>query len=146
MLENKYLNLLLILSCFLRVCACVKNIVCEMMSLLHAKKLFSFSSCQAFKIWWLIFGRFVKMRWQYITQRNNVVQNKLPGNDGNQPHYLDFQAETLKRRKGYIQRGGAGGGGTAIYGLYRYVPLWRVWFSSSLLLDRVYKSERLGLE
>ena len=29
---------------------------------------------------------------------------------------------------------------------YRYVPLWRVWFSSSLLWDRVYKSERLGLE
>jgi len=26
-----------------------------------------------------------------------------------------------------------GGGGTAIYGLYRYVPPWRVWFSSSLL-------------
>ena len=26
-----------------------------------------------------------------------------------------------------------GGGGTAIYGLYRYVPLWRVWFLSSLL-------------
>ena len=25
------------------------------------------------------------------------------------------------------------GGGTAIYGLYGYVPLWRVWFSSSLL-------------
>ena len=24
-------------------------------------------------------------------------------------------------------------GGTAIYGLYSYVPLWRVWFSSSLL-------------
>ena len=39
-----------------------------------------------------------------------------------------------------------GGGGTAIYGLYRYVPLWRVWFSSSLLWDRVYKSESLGLE
>ena len=37
-------------------------------------------------------------------------------------------------------------GGTAIYGLYRYVPLWRVWFSSSLLKDRVYKSEHLGLE
>ena len=36
--------------------------------------------------------------------------------------------------------------GTAIYGLYWYVPLWRVWFSSSLLWDRVYKSERLGLE
>ena len=32
------------------------------------------------------------------------------------------------------------------YGLYRYVPLWRVWFSSSLLWDRVYKSESLGLE
>ena len=26
-----------------------------------------------------------------------------------------------------------GGGGTAIYGLYGYVPLWRVWFSSCLL-------------
>ena len=26
-----------------------------------------------------------------------------------------------------------GGGGTAICGPYRYVPLWRVWFSSSLL-------------
>ena len=38
------------------------------------------------------------------------------------------------------------GGGTATYGLYRYVPLLRVWFSSSLLWDRVYKSERLGLE
>ena len=35
-----------------------------------------------------------------------------------------------------------GGGGTAIYGLYRYVPRGRVWFSSSLLYDRVYKSER----
>ena len=37
-------------------------------------------------------------------------------------------------------------GDTAIYGLYRYVPLWRVWFSSSLSWDRVYKSESLGLE
>ena len=26
-----------------------------------------------------------------------------------------------------------GGGGTSIYGLNRYVPLWRVWLSSSLL-------------
>ena len=43
---------------------------------------------------------------------------------------------------GYFQPGGS----TVIYGLYRYVPLWRVWFSSSLLQDRVYKSERLGLE
>ena len=39
-----------------------------------------------------------------------------------------------------------GGGGTAIYGLYWYVPLWRVWFSSNLLWNRVYKSECLGLE
>ena len=38
------------------------------------------------------------------------------------------------------------GEGTAIYGLYRYVPLWRVWLSSSLLWHRVYKSESLGLE
>ena len=39
-----------------------------------------------------------------------------------------------------------GGRGTAIHGLYRYVPLRRVWFLSSLLQDRVYKSEHLGLE
>ena len=39
-----------------------------------------------------------------------------------------------------------GGEGTAVYGLYRYVPLWRVWFSGSLLLGRVYNLERLGLE
>ena len=42
------------------------------------------------------------------------------------------------------------GGGTAIYGLpymvYRNVPMWRVWFSSSLLWDGVYKLERFGLE
>ena len=38
------------------------------------------------------------------------------------------------------------GRGTAIYGLYRYVPLWRIWFSSSLLWDRVYKSDSLDLE
>ena len=39
-----------------------------------------------------------------------------------------------------------GGGGTAIYRLCRYMPLWRVWFSSGLLWDRVYNSESLGLE
>ena len=36
--------------------------------------------------------------------------------------------------------------GTATYGLHRYVRLWRLWFSSSLLRDTVYKSESLGLE
>ena len=41
---------------------------------------------------------------------------------------------------------GGSPGGTTIYGLYRYVPLWRIWFWSSLLWDRVYKSESLGLE
>ena len=30
-------------------------------------------------------------------------------------------------------RRGGGGEGTALYGLYRYLPLWRVWFSGSLL-------------
>ena len=40
----------------------------------------------------------------------------------------------------------AGGGGTTIYGIYSYVPLWRVLFTSSLLWDRVYKSESFGLE
>ena len=29
------------------------------------------------------------------------------------------------------------GGGTPVYELYRYVPLWRVWFSASLLSNRV---------
>ena len=27
-------------------------------------------------------------------------------------------------------------GGTAIYKLYRYVPLWRVWFSGRIVWDR----------
>ena len=43
----------------------------------------------------------------------------------------------------YLARGWEG---TAMYGLYRYVPLWREQFSSSLLWDREYKSESLGLE
>ena len=30
--------------------------------------------------------------------------------------------------------------------VYRNVPMWRVWFSSSLLWDGVYKLERFGLE
>ena len=42
--------------------------------------------------------------------------------------------------------GGGKGGSTAIYGLYRYVPLWRVWFSSCFFWDRVYKLESLGRE
>ena len=39
-----------------------------------------------------------------------------------------------------------GRGSIATYGLYRYVPLWRVSISSSLLWDKVCKSESLGLE
>ena len=38
------------------------------------------------------------------------------------------------------------GRGTAIYELYGFVPLYRVWFSSSILWDRLCKSESLGLE
>ena len=52
--------------------------------------------------------------------------------------------EAKRWERGRPTRGG--GGGTAIYVLYRYVPQWRVWFSSSLLWDRVYKSESLGVE
>ena len=68
-------------------------------------------------------------------------------------HFRGFNTETI----GFcpIQIPGGGGGLPwaqehspimALDGLYRYVPLWRVWFSSSLLWDRVYKSESLGLE
>ena len=56
---------------------------------------------------------------------------------------LPMQKRMSGSRLGYTW---GGGGGTALYGPYRYVPLWRVWFSRSLLWDRVYKSERLGLE
>ena len=41
-------------------------------------------------------------------------------------------------RQGFSVVSRGWGGGTAIYGLYRYVWLWRVWFSSSLPWDRVY--------
>ena len=46
--------------------------------------------------------------------------------------------------QGSAPRGGEGG--VLPYGLFMYVPLWRVLFLSSLLWDRVYKSESLGLE
>lgn len=36
-------------------------------------------------------------------------------------------------------------GGTPIYKLYGYVPLGRVWFSGSLVQDRVQKSDTFGL-
>ena len=55
----------------------------------------------------------------------------------------------LKRTPTMVCPSGWGGGegvSTAIYGLYRYVPLWRVWFSSCLFWDRVYKLESLGRE
>ena len=42
-------------------------------------------------------------------------------------------AKLANQAKRSINSPGGGGGGTAIYGLYRYVPLWRVWFSRSLL-------------
>ena len=37
--------------------------------------------------------------------------------------------------------GGGGGGGTPIYKLYRYVPLLRVGFFSSLVQGMVWKSD-----
>ena len=52
------------------------------------------------------------------------------------------EASSEKRSSPPLQ----GGGGVLPYTGYRYVPLSRVWFSSSLLRDRVYKSESLGLE
>ena len=59
----------------------------------------------------------------------------------------DFKLKTQRFSQGrLVYPPPPGGGGTAICGLYRYVPLLRVWFSSRLLLDRVYKSEGLGLE
>ena len=49
----------------------------------------------------------------------------------------DGQEENQKTPRGW----GGGGEGAAIYGLYSYLLLRRVWFSSSLLWNRVYKSE-----
>ena len=51
--------------------------------------------------------------------------------------------EHVKQKKDDVPKVNStpGGGGTAICGLCWYVPLSRVWFSSSLLWNRVYKSE-----
>lgn len=38
------------------------------------------------------------------------------------------------------------GRGTPLYKLHGYVMLWKVWFLSSLVCDRVKKSESFGLE
>ena len=49
--------------------------------------------------------------------------------------YLDFQKtfHTVPHERLLLKLKAPGGGGTAIYGLYRYVPLRREWFSGSLL-------------
>ena len=48
-----------------------------------------------------------------------------------------LQVEPKDRRSCMMAGGGGGGGGTLMYKLYGYVPLLRVWFSSSLVWDRV---------
>ena len=53
------------------------------------------------------------------------------GNTSRQSYAYHFRARLRDALR--ANRTCPGGGGTAIYGLYRYVPLWRVWFSSSLL-------------
>ena len=54
---------------------------------------------------------------------------------------LCFDVSLLLSENYVLKEGASGGcagaGGTAIYGLYGYVPLRRVWFSSSLLWVRV---------
>ena len=57
-------------------------------------------------------------------------------------HFIKLLINTHQLK---LSQPGGGGGNTAKHGLYGYVPPWRVWFSSSLLRDRVYKSESLGL-
>ncbi len=67
------------------------------------------------------------------------------------PHSGTFPShenhEHYNHQNPLIHLGGRGpGGDTPIYELYRYVPLWRVGFSSSLVWDRVKKSESFGLK
>ena len=73
-----------------------------------------------FKFLYILISAFIKIgqkqvgdkevKWQYVFARSRSKTTFLAPN---------------------TPRGG--GGGTAIYELYRYVSLWRVWFSSSLL-------------
>ena len=72
----------------------------------------------------------VNIWWSWT--RTNLVPNFLP------VAALWENKKTLGTRLGESpQYPGGGGEGTATYRLYRYVPLWSVWFSSSLLCDRV---------
>ena len=63
--------------------------------------------------------------------RTNLVPNFLP------VAALWENEKSLGTRLGESPLYPGGGGGTATYRLYRYVPLWSVWFSSSLLCVRV---------
>ena len=62
--------------------------------------------------------RFVVENWNWLESKKNIR--------------TIFAREKVTPHKALVPRG-PGGGGTAMYGPYRYVPLWRVWFLSSLL-------------
>ena len=68
------------------------------------------------------------------------------GESGKYMHNTFLATLSYTRAKAFYLSTGAGRGGSTIYGVYRYVPLSRVWFSSSLLWNRLYKSESLGQE
>ena len=71
----------------------------------------------------------VNIWWSWT--RTNLLPNFLP------VAALWENEKTLGTRLGESPQYPGGGGGTATYRLYRYVPLWRVWFSSRLLCVRV---------
>ena len=84
----------------------------------------------------------VDLRWLAIT----LVEIKFARKSMQVSYRLATQRKSLRKFNLplLVTRGG---GYCHLWAIYiRYVPLWRVWFSRSLLWHRVYKSERLGLE
>ena len=62
---------------------------------------------------------------------------------GSIDHYIFFVIYDLSAAYRWKQEILGGGGDTAIYGLYRYLLLWRVWFSGGLVWNRQgYKSRK----
>ena len=89
--------------------------------------------------WWPVNSRCFLFLFQNRRARSTISKEKIEGlwtwqNRAVRPICWFRLSELAPKnlRSGWILLG------TAMYGLYRYVPLLMVWFSSSLLWDRIY--------
>ena len=75
----------------------------------------------------------------WVKQRGSKCTNQSCWKPTNHSRAACFIRSRMTSRPHRLKKTSSirGGGGTPICMLYEYVPLWRVWFSSSLVWDRV---------